>query len=102
MKKSILICGAILFAFQFGSASAKCVGSVINGKCHGTEVYGSDDNSGYTGSSGTRYQYDLSKPVDRSSYSIDLDAQRRDQMNLDPGRSMDRGMGQYGGGIYDN
>ena len=63
-----------------------------------------DNNSGdrYQGSSGNTYQYDMSNPVDRNSYSIDLDAQRRDSMSVDPTRSMDRSMGQYGGGIYDD
>ena len=72
----------------------------MNGGCLGTEVYGSD-GSGYTGSSGTRYEYDLSKPTDRNRYSTDLDAQRRDSMSLSTGWMLDRGMGQYGGGIYD-
>lgn len=101
MKKSILVFGAILVAFHVGNVAARCVGSVVNGNCIGTEIYDSDDSNGYTGYSGTSYQYDLSNPVDRNGYSIDLDAQRRDQMNLDPGQNMDRGMGQYGGGIYD-
>jgi hypothetical protein len=100
MKKSLIVVGSTLLALSVNTASARCIGPVVNGNCLGTEVYGSD-SSGYQGSSGSNYQYDMSNPNDRNSYSIDLDAQRRDQMNLDPGRSLDRGMGQYGGGIYD-
>mgnify|MGYP006976396917 CR=1 FL=1 len=58
-----------------------------------------NNNSGYNSSSGTRYQYDLSNPSDRLRYSTDLDAQRRDQMNLNPSRKLDQGIGQFGGGI---
>jgi len=43
----------------------------------------------------------MSNPSDRIDYSVDVDAQRRDQMNVDPSRSLDQGLGQYGGGIYD-
>lgn len=51
---------------------------------------------------GTRYQYDLSDPTDRVSYSIDLDAQMRDKLSVDPNRNLDRNMGQVGGGIYED
>ena len=61
---------------------------------------GSSDG-GYQGSSGARYQYDLSNPADRGRYSIDLDAQRRDQLSVDVGRSQDLLRGQYGGGLID-
>ncbi|MEW8441342.1 MAG: hypothetical protein AB2689_24600 [Candidatus Thiodiazotropha taylori] len=99
--KNILVVTSVFLFFCVNTAYARCIGSFVNGNCYGTEVYGSDQGSGYSGYSGSTYQYDLSNPVDRNSYSIDLDAQRRDQMNLDPGRSLDRGMGQFGGGIYD-
>lgn len=101
MNKAVLVFGSMFLPFSINAAYARCVGPVVNGECLGAEVYGSDSN-GYEGSSGSRYQYDLSNPSDRNRYGIDLDAQRRDQMSLDPGRSLDRGMGQYGGGIYDN
>lgn len=55
----------------------------------------------YESSTGTKYQYDMNKIDDRMAYRYDLDAQRRDQMNVNPYRSMDRQMGQYGGGISD-
>lgn len=64
--------------------------------------YDNNSSNSYQGFSGNTYQYDMSNPVDRNSYSIDLDAQRRDSMSVDPTRSMDRSMGQYGGGIYDD
>ena len=83
--------------------SAKCVGSIIRGECYGTEIGVSDSSSsGYQGSSGSKYQYDLSNPSDRNSYSIDLSAQRRDQLDVSPSRSLDSGLGQYGGGIYND
>ncbi|MCE6967425.1 hypothetical protein [Cereibacter sphaeroides] len=44
----------------------------------------------------------MSNPSDRNSYSVDLDAQRRDDMSLDLGRSLDSGLGQIGGGINDD
>jgi hypothetical protein len=73
---------------------------VVNGNCLGAQVPGSD-SSDYRGFSGSRYDYDLSNPSDRTRYSTDLDAQRRDRMSLSVGRSLDRGLGQYGGGIRD-
>ena len=101
MKKSLIVVGSALLALGVNTASAGCIGPVVNGNCL-TKVHGSDsDSGGYQGSSGSNYQYDLNNPSDRNSYSIDLDAQRRDRMSSDPGRSLDRGMGQYGGGIDD-
>lgn len=60
-----------------------------------------NDRHGYQSSSGTQYQYDLSIPSDQIRYSTDLNAQRRDQMSTSTKRHLDRGAGQYGGGIYD-
>ena len=85
-------------------AGAECVGPVVMGECvSGTSVKGFDNgpNTGYQGSSGTRYDYDLNNPVDRNRYSIDLDAQRRDQQSgtFDAGRSLDQLQGQTGGGF---
>lgn len=54
----------------------------------------------YRGSSGTEYQYDLNNPQDQNSYIYDYDAQRRDQMNTNPGVNTDKDNGQYGGGVY--
>lgn len=102
MKKSLIVIGSALLALSINTAYARCVGPVVNGECLGTEVYGSEDSSDYKGSSGSNYQYDMNNPSDRNSYSIDLNAQRRDQMSLDSGKSLDKGMGQYGGGIYDD
>lgn len=104
MKYKVLLGSIFLCASAYSYAG--CVGPVVNGKClSGTEVRGyenSSTDSGYTSNSGTRYKYDLSKPADRNRYSIDLDAQQRDRMNLDTGRDMDRRSGQYGGGIYND
>ncbi|AQT43461.1 hypothetical protein BBC0178_020230 [Bartonella apihabitans] len=106
MKFIMLLASISITSISY--ASAGCVGVVVNGECHGTHVnsdnIGSNDSSGsgYGGSSGTRYQYDLNNPSDQRSYSLDLDAQRRDQMNLNPNRGLDRGRGQRGGGIYDD
>jgi len=57
-------------------------------------------NAYYTGMSGTKYQYDMSNPTDSLNYSVDLDAQMRDQMNVNPNVDLDRGIGQVGGGVY--
>ena len=85
-------------------AKAECVGPVVMGKCvSGTSVRGFDSgsSSGYQGSSGTRYDYNLNNPVDRNRYNLDLDAQRRDQQSgrFDAGRSLDQLQGQSGGGF---
>lgn len=65
--------------------------------------YGNQNNSnnGYESSFGNKYQYDMSDPSDRIDYSIDVDAQMRDRLSVEPSRDLDRGLGQYGGGIYD-
>lgn len=57
--------------------------------------------SPYQSRSGNTYQYDLSNPVDRMRYSTDTSAQVRDSVSVNPTRTLDRGLGQFGGGIYD-
>ncbi len=104
MKFKIVLC-SLVFCVSTNSY-AGCIGPIVNGKClSDTDTYGSDssfnNNSGYESNSGIKYQYDLNDPIDRNNYSIDLDAQRRDQMNTNPRRDLDRQTGQYGGGIYD-
>lgn len=105
MIRTVLLVSLLTVGIGASTALAGCVGAIVNGKCVGTEVYGvagSGSGSGsknYEGSSGSTYQYNLNNPVDKNNYSVDLDAQRRDQMNVNPGRNLDRGMGQYGGGI---
>ena len=96
MKKSAILIGSVILALGVNTASARCYGY----GCTDRDSYGAD-NGGYEGYSGSRYQYDLSDPGDRIDYSIDIDAQHRDRMSVDPGRSLDRDLGQYGGGIYD-
>lgn len=104
MKISLCTTALILSCAISNVAQANCVGPVVNGQClSGTEVrnYGSD--SSYQGSSGQRYDYNLNNPADANRYSVDLDAQRRDQMRqYDTGRSMDQLRGQYGGGTRSN
>lgn len=101
MKKLTLAVGAGLLLALASAAHANCVGPVVMGNClSGTEVrgYGSDNNSDNS-SSRRSYDYNLNNPADRSRYSTDLDAQRRDR-GIDGyvNRTLDQGRGQYGGG----
>lgn len=50
----------------------------------------------YEGLSGTKYQYDLSNPMDQQAYDLDLDAQMRDKLSLNLHRKLENG-----GGIYE-
>jgi hypothetical protein len=63
-----------------------------------------NQQSGYQGSSGQRYQYDMSSGSDRAAYSTDTAAQQRDYYNnmydTSGNRQTDSYSGQYGGGIY--
>jgi hypothetical protein len=65
-----------------------------------------NQQSGYQGSSGQRYQYDMSSGSDRAAYSVDTDAQQRDYYNnmhdTNSNVQQDRSNGQYGGGVYNN
>jgi hypothetical protein len=63
--------------------------------------YDTPSTRNYQSDAGTSYQYDLSDPLDRLDYLLDLDAQMRDQLSVNPSRLLDRGLGQYGGGIND-
>ncbi|MFY1026156.1 hypothetical protein CFY87_02215 [Actinobacillus seminis] len=56
---------------------------IENGKCF------------YTDMVGNKYQYDLSDLSDQLSYKMDLDAQMRDQLSVNPTRN------KNGGGIYE-
>lgn len=62
------------------------------------------NSGGYQGSSGNRYQYDMSNGHDRLNYSVDTGAQQRDYYNnmydTSGNRQQDRNNGQYGSGIY--
>jgi len=62
------------------------------------DQYG-NPNYRYQGSSGTQYQYDLSRPADQLRYELDLGAQMRDELSVDPRRDLDRDLDQWGGGI---
>lgn len=89
-------------------ASAGCIGAVISGNCAGVTTNSpfvgatTSESSTYQGNSGSSYQYDLNRPGDRNSYSTDLSAQMRDAQNLDLGSTQDRGLGQFGGGIFND
>lgn len=61
-----------------------------------------EKNRPYESTMGNKYQYDLSDPVDKMDYSVDLDAQMRDKMNINPSRELDKGLGEIGGGIFDD
>ncbi|SMG62873.1 hypothetical protein BMETH_134112542406, partial [methanotrophic bacterial endosymbiont of Bathymodiolus sp.] len=69
---------------------------------YGYESNQSSSNNGYESTTGTKYQYDMSYPIDRVDYSVDVDAQMRDQLSVDPSRSLDQRLGEYSGGIYDD
>ncbi|MDO5667355.1 MAG: hypothetical protein Q4G44_05980 [Alcaligenaceae bacterium] len=91
-----------LLAFAGISTANACSGA----NCSKTNPYSNSRNnsSGYQSSSGTQYDYDLSNPVDRTRYSIDLEAQQRDstQGSISTSRSMDQLKGEYGGGYRGN
>lgn len=70
-----------------------------NGMAVNTRPVEIDDQYRYSGSSGKRYQYDLSNPSDELRYDLDLSAQMRDEMNIDPRVDLDRSLGQHGGGV---
>ena len=99
MNKIFLV---VLFFVGTSSAYARCESYDYN--CYYQNQYNSsnDTRSQYKGSSGARYQYDLSNPIDKMNYDMDYGAQIRDQINVNPSRSLDRQMNQYGGGIYDD
>lgn len=48
---------------------------------------------------GRKYQYDLSKPIDRLRYSIDPSAKIRDDIDVSPYKNIEQDMGQFGGGV---
>lgn len=62
------------------------------------QVPAGSSDGGYQGASGARYQYDLSNPADSVRYGVYPAAKLRDEIAVDPSRSVDRSTGQYGGG----
>lgn len=66
------------------------------------DSYGSQQEQSYESSTGTQYEYDLSNPSDRVMYEVDPEAQLRDSIDVNPMRDVDQGLGEYGGGIYDD
>ena len=92
MKRLILglvLVSNCLFAYDYGYSNS----------------YSNSDNDDarYEGMSGVKYKYDLSNPIDRVNYSVDIEAQMNDKLNapINPGVGLDRSIGQYGGGIQD-
>ena len=106
MKTKMLSTVLFILATSLSIQShARCVGPVVNGQCLGTIVPGTSDTQNtdrYRSNTGTDYQYNLGNASDRNQYSIDLDAQRRDQMSTNLRRDLDRQSGQIGGGIYND
>ena len=105
MKNVYRVVISMLFIGVMNTANAGCVGPNVMGNCaSGTEIrgYGSSNDS-YQGSSGQSYSYDLSNPADSNRYSIDVDAQRRDQQNSNSINTYyDQSNGQHGGGYEDD
>jgi hypothetical protein len=62
----------------------------------------SNPSSGYTSSTGSTYEYDLSNPSDRVQYGADPAAQLRDRIDVNPQRRIEQNTGQYGGGVLNN
>ena len=58
-----------------------------------------EQGSGYRGSSGARYRYDLSRPADAIRYSVNPKAQLEYSISVDPRREIDASLGQQGAGI---
>ncbi len=102
--KKLIIGSALMLAIVFESNAGGPQWQPVTSGMPQMQMPGSNGSSGgsqdvgYQGSSGARYQYDLSNPVDRNRYSTDTSAQIRDQLVVDPSRSMDQARGQNGGG----
>lgn len=95
-----LVCSSLLLLALVSTSHAQSIGwqPVTSGGSSASAIKERGSNQGYQGSSGARYQYDLSKPTDQLRYEIDPGAQLRDQISVDPGRDLDRSIGQHGGG----
>ena len=90
-----------LIAILFMSAQVVAQDVDVSVDDSSTSIYSNSSSRGYESSTGNRYQYDLSDPGDRVEYGVDVDAQMRDDMSINPTRELDRGLGEYGGGVYD-
>jgi hypothetical protein len=53
----------------------------------------------YQGASGAFYKYDLGNLIDQIRFDVDPLAQLKDSINVDPRVEIDRGIGEYGGGV---
>jgi hypothetical protein len=94
MRRSLKLASAAICAAAVMFVSTTFAWDNLN------EPYDSRGNPNYRyeGSSGKKYQYDLSNPGDRLRYSVDPAAQLRDRIDPDPRRRIDRGLNQHGGG----
>lgn len=82
---------------QSGSASIlPLLNAIISGYNRGTD---SSKSKTYKSSFGNKYEYDLSKPIDQIKYDIDLKAQQRDELDINPVRDLERDLGEYGAGV---
>lgn len=53
----------------------------------------------YKSSFGNKYDYDLSRTQDRIRYETDYDAQKRDRLDVNPMREIERDLGEHGAGV---
>ncbi|WP_386688599.1 hypothetical protein [Lonepinella sp. MS14437] len=56
----------------------------------------------YQAANGAKYQYDLSNPAERKQYEIDILAQTRDKLSVNPLHFLNQQTGMAGGGILDD
>lgn len=61
-----------------------------------------DSGTEYKSRLGNTYKYDLSRPSDQLKYQLDVGSQLRDQLDVDPRRTLERDLGQYGAGKINN
>ncbi len=79
-----------------------------NGDGQNERGYNEDSSSSnqnsdaYESSFGNRYKYNLGDPGDRVKYGVDAAAQLRDSIDVNPIRSIERNIGEYGGGVLDD
>lgn len=103
--KNYLVAGAFLLTLPI-AAFSQYDGYDNNEEGEDGYGYGStsdrDQDRGYESSLGNRYEYDLSDPGDRIMYDVDPGAQLRDSIDVNPERELERGIGEYGGGVIDD
>ena len=119
MKNAILVyvilCG-MAFGYGFDNNNDQSMYGGFGGYQYKQDVYNSNDKYEsyynqrqnrdeneykYKGASGQEYQYNLSDPMDKLNYDLDLKAKMNDELYapITPNVDLDRGLGQYGGGM---